>query len=290
MLVLPPNIATAWQRYTVVLTAIFSFLLSACDNRKVIFIETRPNVTVKFLYIFPKSNKEPVAHLILFTGGDGKLGLNEGSIKDAGSLKPAYQSDFLARTRDNWVAQGFAVALPDVPSGQKGLYLPRRGNAMFRTSPEHKEDIQGIIEFLKSQKDIPVWLVGTSMGTISAANVAAQLPPGTIDGVVLTSSVFGITQKPLDYGLRGLSAKELGRIKVPTLWAHNKKDECPLTLFTDVEGFMKMQHNSPKVELMTFEKGTFPRGSPCSPFHYHGFIGFEDEVVTKISNWIKANL
>jgi len=165
--------------YIVVLTAIFSFLLSACDNRKVIFIETRPNVTVKFLYIFPKSNKEPVAHLILFTGGDGKLGLNEGSIKDAGSLKPAYQSDFLARTRDSWVAQGFAVALPDVPSGQ------RRGNAMFRTSPEHKEDIQGIIEFLKSQKDIPVWLVGTSMGTISAANVAAQLPPGTIDGVVL---------------------------------------------------------------------------------------------------------
>ena len=277
-------------RYLVMLIAFFSFLHTACENREVISIATRPNVTVKFLYIFPKSYEEPVAHLILFPGGDGKLGLNRGSIKDAGSLKAAYAFDFLARTRDDWVEQGFSVALPDVPSGQKDLYLPRRGSAMFRTSPEHKEDIKGIIEFLKSQKDIPVWLVGTSMGTISAANVAAQLSPGTIDGVVLASSVFGITQRPLEYGLRGLSEQELSRIQAPTLWVHNKKDECPLTLFKDVEGFMKMQHNSPKVELIAFEKGTFPRGSPCSPFHYHGLIGFEDEVVTKISNWIKANL
>ena len=274
-------------RHFVILIAVCSGLLTACDNRKVISIESRPNVTVKFLYIFPKSYEEPVAHLILFPGGDGKLGLDRGSIKDTGSLKAAYAFDFLARTRDIWVEQGFSVALPDVPSGQKDLYLPRRGNAMFRTSPEHKEDIKGIIEFLKSQKDIPVWLVGTSMGTISAANVAAQLTPGTIDGVVLTSSIFGITQKPLSYGLRGLSEQELGRIQAPTLWVHNKKDECPLTLFKDVEGFMNMQHNSPKVELIAFEKGTFPRGSPCAPFHYHGFIGIENEVVTTISNWIK---
>lgn len=275
-------------RYLVIFIALCSVLLAACDNRKVISIETRPNVTVKFLYIFPKSYEEPVAHLILFPGGDGKLMLNRGSIKDAGTLKEAYAYDFLARTRDIWVEQGFSVALPDVPSGQKDLYLPRRGNAMFRTSPEHKEDIKGIIEFLQSEKDIPVWLVGTSMGTISAANVAAQLSPGTITGVVLTSSVFGITQKPLSYGLRGLSEQELGRIRVPTLWVHNKKDECPLTLFKDVEGFMKMQRNSPKVELIAFDKGTFPRGSPCAPFHYHGFVGFEDEVVTAISKWIKA--
>ncbi len=114
-------------RYSVMLIAYFSFLLTACDNREVISIKTRPNVTVKFLYIFPKSNEEPVAHLILFPGGDGKLGLNRGSIKDAGSLKGAYAFDFLARTRDKWVERGFSVALPDVPSGQKRPLSPAQG-------------------------------------------------------------------------------------------------------------------------------------------------------------------
>ena len=45
-------------------------------------------------------------------------------------------------------------------------------NGMFRMSGQHAGDISAVAAHLKKQADLPVWLVGTSMGTFSAAGGA----------------------------------------------------------------------------------------------------------------------
>jgi alpha-beta hydrolase superfamily lysophospholipase len=87
------------------------------------------------------------------------------------------------RSRERFVQQGFLVAVIDAPSDRsQGLWD-------FRTSAAHAEDIKHVILELKRIMDIPVWLIGTSMGTVSATNAAARLNEGGPDGLVLTSTI-----------------------------------------------------------------------------------------------------
>lgn len=39
-------------------------------------------------------------------------------------------------------------------------------------NPKHLADVRAALEFVHGQSPVPVWLVGTSRGTISAAHVA----------------------------------------------------------------------------------------------------------------------
>ena len=41
----------------------------------------------------------------------------------------------------------------------------------------------------------------------------------------------------------------------------------------------------PRKELLTFEGGK-NQGDPCEAMAYHGFNGIEQEVVTKVAEWI----
>ena len=60
-----------------------------------------------------------------------------------------------------------AVAVIDAPSDhQDGM------NAIFRMSGGHAADIGTVAAWLKKEAGVPVWLVGTSMGTFSAAGGA----------------------------------------------------------------------------------------------------------------------
>ena len=59
------------------------------------------------------------------------------------------------------------VAVIDAPSDQGD-----KMNAIFRMSKAHADDIGAVAAYLKKEKDVPVWVVGTSMGTFSAANGA----------------------------------------------------------------------------------------------------------------------
>ncbi len=69
----------------------------------------------------------------------------------------------------------------EVPSDHKTGY----GYGAFRASQEHAQDIAGVIVALRREASVPVWVVGTSMGTISAANVAARLGEGGPDDEVV---------------------------------------------------------------------------------------------------------
>jgi pimeloyl-ACP methyl ester carboxylesterase len=218
-------------------------------------LATRRGVTQPVLFTAAPS---AVAGVILFPGGSGVVA--------------NVRNNFLLRVANRFTTQGFDVAVADAPSDQpRGLSTP------FRQSSEHADDIAAIIAMLKNRAPEPVWLVGTSRGSISAANGAARIGSPRVAGVVLTSSVWQ----------DGMAGVALEQIKVPTLVVHNRDDGCPASPFGDAAGAMARMQQARVKELLAVSGGSL-RGGPCDALSPHGYYGIEDQVIPTIIAWIKA--
>jgi pimeloyl-ACP methyl ester carboxylesterase len=220
-----------------------------------------------FLLIRPA---QPVAAVILFTGGDGVVGIGPQGIERGGN--------FLVHSRLLFAEQGLLVAVVDPPTEHRTL------NG-FRTSQAHALDIKGVIAYLREQAPVPVWLVGTSYGTVSAIKVADRLADGGgPDGVVLTSSLF-IPAKIGD----SVQDADPERVRVPLLVVHHRNDRCPYTPFSGAEPYVQRMLHARPAELIAFDGGGPVQGSFCEPKDYHGYPGLRGEVVETIARWIKAH-
>ena len=231
-------------------------------------IPTRPGVTEAFLLVRPSG--APVATVVLFAGGNGLLALGSGKLGLAGN--------FLVRNRGRFASQGMLVAVIDSPSDHPG------GLDGFRTSAAHADDVRAVIAALRQEANVPVWLIGTSMGTVSAANVAARLTAGGPDGIVLTSTVTRVGRERIET----VGDVRLAEIRVPTLVVHHKNDACKSTPYADSPSLLRDLKQAPKRELLAFDGGESPRSGPCEAFAAHGYVGLDAEVVTAIVGWIKA--
>lgn len=218
-------------------------------------------ITQPFLLTQPQG--APVATLLLFTGGNGIVGRTG--------------QNFLLRSRGKFAARGFLVASIDVPSNhQAGL------NAVIRSSDEYAQDIAPVIAELRRRAKVPIWLVGTSTGTISAASVAARLKSDGADGLIMTSS-FVPTGGPAP---AIPTTVDLAAIRIPTLFVHNKEDACGTSPFTNVAPLMARVTNAPRKELIAVSGGLPPQSDACDALSRHGYYGIEDEVIGDITRWI----
>jgi pimeloyl-ACP methyl ester carboxylesterase len=252
-------------------TVLFGICYSAAAqvSQKVVDIPTR-GVTQRFVYLAPQS---PKAYVILFAGGHGGL-----QIQANGSFKWG-EGNFLVRTRHLFAESGLAVAVVDAPSDrQSSPYL-----SGFRQKPEHVADIKAVIAWLRQQGNLPVWLVGTSRGTQSAAFIATQLArnDGGPDGLVLTSTMLS------DNKGRPVPDMPLDRVAIPVLVVHHEQDGCKHCAYAGVPRLMEKLSATPKKELVTF-RGGGNRGDPCEAYAYHGFNGLEKDVVARVARWIEA--
>jgi alpha/beta superfamily hydrolase len=240
----------------------------ASAGEDLIQLPTRPGVTQPFWVMTPPG--KPVAAVILFTGGPGILG---------SARQPGLRGkNFLIRSRDKFAEAGFLVASVDVPSDhQEGL-------DNFRHTAEHAQDIAAVIAYLRQKAPVKVWLIGTSMGTISAANVAARLKSGGADGLVLTSSIVGQNRRYAPVN----ALVDVDQIAIPTLVVHNKEDGCPLCAFSIVPSFLERFTRAPRKELIAVSGGDPPQSDPCEALSRHGYLGIESEVVGDIARWIKG--
>jgi len=249
---------------------IFGSAAWAQTTKRVVDIPTRPGVMQRILLAGPA---HPKAAVILFAGGHGGL-----QISSNGSLQWG-EDNFPVRTREMFAAHGLLTAVIDAPSDrQSPPYL-----GAFRQTPKHVADVKAVIAWLKQQSKVPVWLVGTSAGTQSAAFIATQLPPaaGGPDGLVLTSTVLRVAKG------RPVPNMNLKKIGIPVLVVHHRQDGCENTPYAEIPSLMAGLSASPRKELLTFDGGQ-SRQNPCSALTYHGFFGIERDVVTKIAQWITA--
>jgi len=249
----------AFQRLRVTAGLIAALLLGSAgagQAEESTVLEPRTGVSETVLYTIVSGAP---ASVILLPGGGGVLS--------------GVKNNFLLRVRGDFVRQGLSVAVPDAPSDHgSGMGAP------FRASAEHATDIAAVIAFLKSKSPAPVWLVGTSRGTISAANGGARLGPSKVAGIVLTSSVW----------VGGISGVPLGDIAVPVLVVHNRDDGCQESPYTGAAPGFAQLAKAPAKELISVQGGR-SQSKPCDAMSPHGYLGIEDQVVPPVIQWIKAH-
>jgi len=262
-------------------------LISCTKRYSQSLVKVEGRVKQKFILIKPE---KPIATVILFTGGHGGLGFRSPFEMNWGS------ENFLVRTRRLFANHGLMVAVIDSPPDRKKMY----GN--FRMGGRHASDIMNVITYLRNQADIPVWLIGMSFGTFSAAGVAirgeqwkdlsSRIGRDYADGVVLISSVTRSKRKwKIHYVYpNGIINMKLYEIRVPTLIVSHKDDKCEQTPAVDAPKLKEALENSPKVEVMYFTGGKRPIQEPCFPLSAHGYYGIEKEVVASIADYIKSNV
>jgi hypothetical protein len=244
------------RRSAVLIICLLALFAGSASAQEQINLTTRPGITQPVYFTLARS---PVASVILFPGGSGVVS--------------AIRNNFLLRVAGQFSTNGINVAVADAPSDHGGG-MP----VQFRQSSEHAIDIAGIVAMLKSRSPAPVWLVGTSRGSISAANGAANIGPPRIAGVVLTSSVW----------LNGMAGIALEQIKVPVLVVHNHDDGCRESPFGQTAGAMARMQQARIKELLAVSGGN-QRSAPCEALSPHGYYGIEDQVVPPIIAWIKAH-
>lgn len=233
------------------------------QDRGVTVLETRPGVHVS-LYWATQPNA--LRTLVLFPGGEGEISIKAGV---------PTSKNFLVRSLDEFLRFPVDVVVMDRPSD---FSLTRQA----RTSSQHLDDVRKVIEFVSQKFVNHIWLVGTSNGTVSVAFVAGQKLPGSLEGIVLTSSIVAPAER------FSVPRQNLGGISVPVLLIQHQKDACRFCSPSLLPGVLPLFTSSPVKKLILATGGSNPRGDPCGPLHWHGFIGMESEAVGLICNWINS--
>ena len=198
--------------------------------QRVVDIPTRPGITQRFLFDAPA---EPKAAVILFAGGHGGLQLD-----DAGTMRFG-KGNFLVRSAPLFAAQQLAVAVIDAPSDrQSPPHL-----LGFRHTADHAADVAAVIAWLRENTKGPVWLVGTSRGTQSAAAVATRLRGSDgPNGIVLTSTVV------VDRRDVPVTDMAVDTLQIPVLIVHGSADDV-----VPVEHAHRIAGAAHNAELMVLE-------------------------------------
>jgi pimeloyl-ACP methyl ester carboxylesterase len=238
--------------------------LSAHAEESLIQLDTRPDVKVPVFYM---KSDQALASVVLLPGGGGSIG----AMVDGKPSGP----NFLVRSRDQFAAAGFNVAVMSRASDRSDLDYPER------ISADHVQDIKALVDFLKKDTGLPVWLVGTSRGTVSATAAAIAFGNDNLAGIVLTSSV-------VSYKKTGaVPTQALDKIRIPVLVLHHERDACKVCAPYEVPAILKGLKNSPVKKLVMVSGGDNPSGDPCEPMHFHGYIGIEKPTVDTIAAWIR---
>jgi hypothetical protein len=132
---------------------------------------------------------------------------------------------------------------------------------------------------------VPVALVGTSRGTISAANTASRLERGNADALVLTSTVTQNNKKASGT----VYDASLGRIAIPVLIFHNEQDGCKVSPYSGVQGLQRALKSAPRKDIVSISHGD-AIGDACHGMSAHGYLGVEGQAVSAIASWIFSSV
>ena len=184
--------------------------------------------------------------------------------------------NFLIRSRSHLVDMEIASLIVDCKPTITGVC-----QSSYQSSIERHQDVSKlIIEIKKRYSSIrEVWLIGTSMGTVSSSFMP------TYDDNFYTGSIHTATITVTGGGSFGeLGNFDYKKTKIPQFFIHHKDDPCDKTTYARVKDITD-KFNLP---LITVFGGSDFRGNPCAAFSQHGFRGKEKEVMNTIKEIIKT--
>lgn len=249
------------------LLVLLAHLLAACGAHaegSLFKVPTRDGVVTT---LFWETAPNAQATVLLFPGGDGGFGKLENG--------QATSSNFLVRSVPLFLANGFNVAIFGRPNDTAAL------GWIDRTEANHMTDMAKVLGFVKQKSSLPVWIVGTSRGTVSATAMGINVRDPAIAGLVLTSSVVRLATPG------AVPRQDLKAIQIPVLVYHHAKDACTHCKPSDTPLIIEKLTNAPIKKLMLVDGGSKPSGDACASQHWHGFVGMEPRAINQIANWIK---
>ena len=205
------------------------------------------------------------ATVVLLAGGEGIV-----PIDNAGN---SGNQNFLIRTRTMWQQYAINAVILASPNGSSLMGQ--------RAQPAYAAALAVAVDFAHSRGNVPVWLVGTSNGTIAAVNGGARLG-GKVAGIILTSPVT----QPNRAGETVFSAGA-SSVAVPALVISNTGDTCRASPPSDAQNLVNAMANSPRKELILVSSNAI-QGDPCAARSPHGYLGIEASVVQRMAYWINA--
>lgn len=248
-------------------------------------VATHGGSTTRYAFASAERGDSPGAtiSLLLLPGGSGHLAL------DDSGCPHKLTANSLVRSLAAFAAEGFATALLDAPSDFQG----EDGLGSFRTSAEHADDLGKVIASQRQRSGGKVWIVGTSRGSLSAANAAARLRGlAAPDGVVLTSLLMsGQTPARKAWAAQTVFDLPLESIDQPLLLVGHVDDRCvrsPPGLMAQVAA----RTRSVRWQIVEVAGGSGDAGqvglAACTGNSAHGFSGQDKEIATGITRFIRG--
>jgi len=239
------------------------------------------SLSYAFLPASGSLGRQPLT-LALLAGGSGFVNL------DAQACPRNLAGNSLVRSIPLFVAMGFHTALIDAPSDHRG----EDGLGGFRIDPEHASDIGKVIADLRQRTGGAVWLLGTSRGSISAANAASRLTGREApDGVVLTSALMlGDSNARKFWVAQSVFDLPLDQVRIPLLLIGHAADTCvrtPPAMMGEVEKRLNgIRKQVVLVQGGAHENVRYAGLDACAGKTPHGYLGQEQEVADGIARFI----
>ncbi len=257
------NYARCSAKVVAALTAALGVFLGVARAGELVRIPSRDGVTVG---VFWEGAEKPIGNVLLFPGGAGGFGRVENGKPNGGN--------FLVRSHTEFRNAGYNVAIMGRPSDVEDLSYENR------ITDWHLKDVKAAIDAVKTKNALPIWLIGTSRGTVSIAHTAIHHRDERIAGIVLSSSI-------VNYKATGaLPKQKLADIIVPTLLVHHAKDACHHCLPHEVKPLLAQLTRAPRKALIMIDGGHSPTGDVCQAQHWHGFVNYEAETVKQMVDWM----
>lgn len=245
--------------------------LAAPASAELVRIPLRPGAELR-IAIKPPSGPA-AAYALLFAGGHGKIQL------DDGGQPRGLRGNFLIRARHHLTARGIGIVLVDAPSDYQG----EAGLWPYRMHHDYAGDLGQAVNLVKRRFGRPVWLIGTSAGTLSVANAAARLSHANRpDGIVFTSS---ITRPPRRRPISVFDV-HLAAYTGPALVMSHEQDGCASTPAADAPRLLAALAAAQPKKVLLLTGGAPPRSEPCEAQSQHGFLGIEAQAMNAIADFI----
>ena len=238
------------------LLAACSVLFSMHVHAQVFDVPYKDDAPTKTL-LLPAKN--PKALVLLFPGGGGML-----RVQDDGSTTNPHT---FVRSKELWAQYGIDAVLVDTP------YALGDGRNNARSTRDHQQRILAVVKYYKEKFNLPIWLFGHSMGTVSVSEFANSgvEQQQLISGVIIAGT------------FRSVSLDEDG--KLPVLAIHHIHDGCPSTPKETAEAVIKNRPKDSRSQLILIDGG-ISAGDECQSFAHHGFNQNEAELIKDAAEFI----
>jgi len=194
-------------------------------------------------------------------------------VKNGILVRSKLKGNFLIRARRHLVSDNIMSLLIDCHS-ESGAVC----ELDYQSSAQRQEDVHKLInKVLELSPSVNnIWLIGTSMGTMSSAFMPQHdktLYAGVIHTATLTETKKWYPQlRQFDYSAT----------PTPQFFIHHAEDPCLLTQYRKI----KKIANRDKIPLITVFGGRGFKGEACNAFTQHGFRGMEIPVMLEIQKII----